>query len=64
MRLIGFPPIATKDLSELGFELHGIPSIVSAIWDAEQPPNGESPTLTSTDAESLVEILDMVRRHA
>ena len=55
-----YPPIASEDLVKLGVESRFIPLFVSATQWAEQSPNGSSP-LNTTEAESIVEILDKVR---
>jgi hypothetical protein len=52
-----YPPIASEDLRKLGVESRFIPFFVSATQWAEQSPNG-SPPLGTTEAESIVEILD------
>ncbi|KAF9645420.1 kinase-like protein [Thelephora ganbajun] len=53
------PPIVVEDLVNLGVEPQFIPFIISTILQAEQL-SSESPPLTPTEAENLVEILDKV----
>ena len=57
---LDYPPIVAEDLVKLGVESRFIPFVVSATQWAEQSPNG-SPPLSTTEAESIVEILDKVR---
>ena len=52
-------PIDPEDLTKLGIEPQLIPSTISTILSAEQPPNG-SPLLGPAEVENVVEILDKV----
>ena len=55
-----YPPITKADLVKLGVEPRLIPSVVSTAQRAERSSSGE-PQLTSTEAETLIEVLDKVR---
>lgn len=53
------PLIAPEDLAELGVEQQLIPFVISTASQVDQLPDGAT-SLSSTDAENLVEILDKV----
>lgn len=59
-----FSPITDEDLVRLGFEpqLIDIPFVVSTAQRVERSSSGKS-QLTLTEAERLIEMLDVVRPH-